>query len=183
MHLGGHTHLLNGDRLTRDRAGHGRDPVAILENIHPVARQPADFVCEVGIPLRVEFGLVLLRHHRPEHRQQGGLVEHRLVLHANQIASSTENGRLADAQVQIGRFARHLHAQQALHSRFCVRFCCKGTERFIGRPTAPRAALTACVSRRLDRRALCALALWFTGGCRDGHGGNRIRRRFSRRWR
>ena len=121
-------HLVNSHRTIRDRADHCRHAKTIPKHIHAKTRHVFDLVREIGVPLFVEFTLVLVRHDGPQHAGNVVFVQRGLVGYTHHIAAHAKDGRLTRPEMQIGRPTRHLQAQQAFQRSLGLRFPLEGAK-------------------------------------------------------
>ena len=95
--------LLGGEDLARNHAEHGARPLAIQEDVGAEAREPLDFIGEVGVVDGRELRPVLLRHDLLEQRRRGLRRErHGRRVERLHVAVLPDERRHADRDVQVG---------------------------------------------------------------------------------
>ena len=111
LHLGRDPHLLDGDDRRGNLTEDGGGTAPILQRVGAEARDALELVRVVGVVRVAVLAAIALRHDRAEHRVEPERLERRLVEPVH-LAVQAEDGRLAAAQVQIGRALLDHRAQQ-----------------------------------------------------------------------
>ena len=110
--------------------------MAVAQHVHAEARHAGDLVREVGVPRRIELGLVPVRHDGPHHPGHHAVVQHRVLLDPDEVTAQSQNGALTDTQVQVGGAAPHLFAEQRIHRGAGAPFIFERAERSVAGPAA-----------------------------------------------
>ena len=110
--------LLGGEDLRRDDAEHRAPPLAIGEDVCPEARQPRNFVREVGIVMLLELRPVVRRHDGIEQAPHDVVRQHRnRFVEPDHAAVLADERRRADGEMQIRRTGGTHRVEQSIDRR------------------------------------------------------------------
>ena len=172
LHFGRDAHLLDRDDRRRNLAEDGGGSVAVLECVRPKASDAGNLVGVIGVVGFREFVPVALGHDRAEHQFERFGVE-RWMVHPLHFAVEAKNGRLATAQVQIGRVLRDDRAQEQVERRLGALASVEAAD---GVALCPDAVASRCSDRdgELCRYRRGRTRRWWTGHRKRRRRGGRL---------
>ena len=111
LHFLADVHLLDRHDGRGDLTEHGKRAVAVARRVDAESRHAIELVGVVGIVVLLVLEPVPLRHDRTDHAEHLLVGQGRAVL-PHHLAVISQDGRLRDAEMQIGRALLHHEAQE-----------------------------------------------------------------------